>query len=133
MRRTAGRSHRPLVFGRGENLVTFSAVDDVTAAVGRALTDPACRNHVMEVGGPTMTFNQLAASLAGELGPATRNPRHVPRPLLRAMAAAGHGGPARKADAALAMDTHDFTWQDPGPTPPGSDGGSRSGDALPVP
>jgi NADH dehydrogenase len=102
LRRTAGRSGRPVVLGRGDNPVPFAAVPDVAAAVDRALTDPACRDVVVEVPGVTMTFNELAAGMASELGPGARHPRHVPRVLLRAL-------PGRLPAAALVMDTRDLT------------------------
>jgi NADH dehydrogenase len=104
MRRTAGRSGRPLVFGRGDTPVVFASVADVAAAVDRALVDPACRGAVLEVATATLTFNQLAAGLAADLGPAAGRPRHVPRPVLRLMAGAGWTPPGRQAAAALVMD-----------------------------
>jgi NADH dehydrogenase len=105
MRRTAGRSGRPLVFGRGDNPVPFVAVADVAAAVDQALHDPACRGAVIELPGRAMTFNQLAAQLAAELGPGAQRPRHVPRPVLRILGTAGATQPGRMAAAALLMDT----------------------------
>jgi NADH dehydrogenase len=104
MRRTAGRSGRPLVFGRGDTPVVFASVADVAAAVDRALVDPACRGAVLEVATATLTFNQLAAGLVADLGPAAGRPRHVPRPVLRLMAGAGSTPPGRQAAAALVMD-----------------------------
>jgi uncharacterized protein YbjT (DUF2867 family) len=102
LRRTAGRAGRPLVFGRGHNPVTFSSVPQVAAAADRALTDPGCRDTVLEVPGVTMTFDELAATLEGELGAGARRPRHVPRPVLRAL-------PGRRPAAALVLDTWDMT------------------------
>lgn len=109
MRRTAGRSGRPLVFGRGDNPVAFTSVADVAAAVDRALADPACRGTVVEVATATLTFNQLAAGLVRDLGPAAAHPRHVPRPVLRLMAVAASTPPGRQAAAALVMDSVDVT------------------------
>jgi uncharacterized protein YbjT (DUF2867 family) len=108
-RRTAGRSGRPLIFGRGDNPITFASVSDVAAAVQRALTDPACRGQVIEVAGPTMTFKELAASLTAELGPGVARPRYVPRALLRLLGTAGSTPAGRQAAAALVMDRHDMT------------------------
>lgn len=50
IRRTAGRSGRPLIFGRGDNRITFASVSHVATAVQRALTDRACQNQVIEGG-----------------------------------------------------------------------------------
>lgn len=112
MRETAGRSGRPLVFGRGENPINFVPVDEVAAAVERAVVDPGTRGTTIEVGGAAdMTFNALAATLAGE------PPRHVPIPVLRLMAGAlPRIAPqrARQAAAALVMDTADLTFAGPG-------------------
>ena len=104
MRRTAGRSGRPLVFGRGETMVAFTSVGEVAAGVDRALYDPACRNTVIEVAGTNLTFNQLAAGLEPDLGAGARRPRHVPRLVLRGLASASSTPPGRQAAAALVMD-----------------------------
>ncbi|HEV7186787.1 MAG TPA: SDR family oxidoreductase [Blastococcus sp.] len=109
MRRTAGRSGRPLVFGRGNNPISFASVPDVAAAVDEALHDPSLRKTVMEVAGVIVTFNQLAAALEPDLGPGARRPRHVPRSVLRVLASAGSTPPGRQAAAALVMDTYDLT------------------------
>jgi uncharacterized protein YbjT (DUF2867 family) len=104
MRRTAGRSGRPLVFGRGETPVAFAAVGDVAAAVDRAVSDPTCRGTVIEVTSAVLTLNQLSAGLEVEIGEGARRPRHVPRPVLRALATASATRPGRQAEAALDMD-----------------------------
>jgi uncharacterized protein YbjT (DUF2867 family) len=118
MRRTAGRSGRPLVFGRGDNPVNFVAVADVAAVVELAVTDPSLRGQVLEVGGPhDLTLNELAALAQQRLRTADQQPRHVPRPALRVLAATGHlisSRLARQASAALVMDTRDMTF-DAGP------------------
>jgi NADH dehydrogenase len=108
MRRTAGRSGRPLVFGRGDTPIVFASVPEVAATVDRALSDSSCRGTVLEVAGCTLTFNALAAGLDGELGPGARRPRHVPRPILRMMAGARGTQPGRQAAAALVMDDYDL-------------------------
>jgi NADH dehydrogenase len=104
MRRTAGRSGRPLVFGRGESPVVFAAVGDVAATVDRALSDPSCRGRVIEVAGASLTFNELAAGLEADLGSGARRPRHVPRAVLRSLAGASATQAGRQAAAALVMD-----------------------------
>jgi NADH dehydrogenase len=96
---------KPIVFGRGENPINFVAVEDVAAVVERAVIDTDLRGQTLDVGGPAnFTFNELAVLLQRIRGrPA--NVRHVPRPLLRAMAPL-----ARQARAAVALDTLDMTF-----------------------
>jgi hypothetical protein len=55
-----------------------------------------------------MTFNQLAASLAPELGAGASRPRHFPRAMLRCMAVARSTLPGRQAHSALIMDSYDL-------------------------
>lgn len=112
LRRTAGRSGRPLIFGRGHNPITFTPIARVAMAVQRALDDPGCRGRIIDVAGPTMTFNQLAATVARDTGDAGEPPRHVPRPVLRLLATAGGTPLGRQAAAALVMDTHDMAHRD---------------------
>jgi NADH dehydrogenase len=119
LKRTAGRSGRPLVFGRGDNPVTFAAVDDVAEAVHRAVVDPRLRGTVVDVAGPTWTFNELAAAVVeGSPGRPAR-PRHVPRSVLHVLAVAGSTTPARQARAALVMDSYPFTYGSGGVAPAG--------------
>jgi uncharacterized protein YbjT (DUF2867 family) len=105
--KTAARSGRPLVFGRGKNPVNFVSVTDVAALVEYAIADPAARGRILEIGGPaTYTFNELAAAVQVAAG-RTSSPRHVPPPLLRLMAVTlGRLRPelGRQAGAALTMD-----------------------------
>jgi NADH dehydrogenase len=105
--KTAARSGRPVVFGRGNNPVNFVSVTDVAALVEHAVTDPAARGRILEIGGPSnLTFNQLAAAVQ-QAGGRVSAPRHVPRPVLRILAGAlGRVRPelGRQARAALIMD-----------------------------
>jgi uncharacterized protein YbjT (DUF2867 family) len=119
LQRTAGRSGRPLVFGRGDNPVTFAAVHDVAEAVHRAVVDPRLRGRVVDVAGPTWTFNQLAGAVADESPDRPARPRHVPRPVLHVLAAAGSTTPARMARAALVMDSYPFSYGGAGAAPAG--------------
>ena len=113
LRRTSGRSNRPLVFGRGENPINFVSVCDVAALVGRVVTDPATRGQTLEIGGPEdLTLDQLARMIAANRGDAT-TPRHVPRAALHTIAATvGRLRPelGRQALAALVMDHDDMTF-----------------------
>lgn len=87
LEQTARRSGRPLVFGRGDNPINFVAVAQVAALAELAVIDRSLRSRVLEVGRPdNQTFNQLAAAVQTAAG-RSGSPRHVPRPVLRAMAA----------------------------------------------
>ena len=108
--RATGRAR---VLGRGDNPINFVSAFDVAAVVEAAVTDPALRGRVLEVGGPeNITFNRLAEMLqevAGVRGPV----RHVPRTCLRLVGRAVapvRPGLARKARAAAVMDTKDMTF-----------------------
>ena len=84
--KTAARSGRPVIFGHGNNPVNFVSVTDVAALVEQAITSPAVRGRILEIGGPAdLTFNQLAAAFQAAAG-RTATPRHVPPPILRLMA-----------------------------------------------
>src|SRR5260370_22644148 len=59
--KTAARSGRPIVFGRGDNPVNFVSVMDVARLLEQALPDPPTRGRILEIGGPDhVTLNQLA-------------------------------------------------------------------------
>jgi uncharacterized protein YbjT (DUF2867 family) len=113
LRQTAGRSNRPLVFGRGNNPINFVSVVDVAELVDRVVNDASTRGRTLEIGGPqNVTLDQLARDVAATLDPPGK-PRHVPRAALHAMAATvGHLRPelGRLARAALAMDCTDMTF-----------------------
>ena len=116
---TGAKSGRPLVFGRGDNPITFVPVADVAAAVTAATLDPTQRGHTVQVTGPqNWTLNELAAHIQQELGSTGKPPRHVPRAILRALALGRYltqaAGP-RQAQAALIMDTADMTDGEPAP------------------
>jgi uncharacterized protein YbjT (DUF2867 family) len=110
--KTAARSGRPVVFGRGDNPINFVSVADVADLLEQAVTDPATRGRILEIGGPdNLSFNQLAAEIQQAAG-RTAAPRHVPRSALRFMArSAGYFRPelGRQARAALVMDQADFS------------------------
>lgn len=109
----AGRSGRPLVFGRGDNPINFVSVTDVAELLERAVTDPATRGRTFEIGGPqNLSFNQLAAAVQRAAG-RNSEPRHVPGTALRAMAVAMQPFKpelARQARSALVMDSADMTF-----------------------
>ncbi len=111
LQKTAGRSGRPLVFGRGANAINFVSVTDVAALVAHVVTDRTSRGRTLEIGGPeNLTFNELARALQNAAGRGG-GPRHVPPLMLRAMAnTIGRMNPqvGRQARAALVMDHTDL-------------------------
>jgi NADH dehydrogenase len=113
LRQTAGRSGRPLVFGRGDNPINFVSVIDVGALVDQVITDRSTRGTILEIGGPdNLTFNDLACAVQA-VDRRPREARHVPPAMLRLMAATvGQVRPqlGRQARAALAMDRDDLTF-----------------------
>ena len=110
---TSGRAHRPVVFGRGRNPITFVSVRDVAALATRVVLDPTTRGDTLEIGGPDdLTLSELARMVAARHG-SSRGPRHAPRPALHVMASTiGRLRPelGRQARAALAMDRYDMTY-----------------------
>jgi uncharacterized protein YbjT (DUF2867 family) len=117
LHQTAGRSGRPLVFGRGQNPINFVSVADVVAVVDQAVIDPTTRGKTLEIGGPNnLTFDQLAQAVQSAAGrPAA--PRHVPPVMLHLIAnSLGRVKPelGRQVRAALVMDRADLTFDPTG-------------------
>lgn len=110
---TAGRSNRPVVFGRGQNPINFVSVRDVAALVERVTLDQTTRGQTLQIGGPeNLTFDELARMVVALRG-GLHGPRHIPRAALQAMVATvGRLRPelGRQARAALAMDQSDMTF-----------------------
>ena len=104
---------KTMVFGRGDNPINFVSVTDVAALVGRAIEDPALRTRTLEIGGPdNVTFNELVATMKRVTG-VDGAVRHIPRNMLRVMAAvagAMNATLARQTRAAVAMDTLDMRF-----------------------
>jgi uncharacterized protein YbjT (DUF2867 family) len=112
VRRSAGKAGRPLVFGHGQNPIDFVRVADVADAVVRATIDPALRCRTLNVCGTNLTLNAVAAMVQQELGSDEKAPRHVPRSILRVLAASrvfNNSAVSRQASAALVMDSTDMT------------------------
>jgi uncharacterized protein YbjT (DUF2867 family) len=104
---TAGRSRRPLVFGRGETPLWWVSVEDVAAEVARVTPDSSARDRTIEVVGPDgLTLRELAAKVMQAHGWPGR-PRRVPPMALR-IASRSIGTVAarvgRQTSAALAME-----------------------------
>jgi uncharacterized protein YbjT (DUF2867 family) len=95
-----------LVFGRGDNPVSFVSVLDVAALVERAVVDPTLRAQAIDVPGlDNLTLEQLAQHLGA------RSVRHIPRGALRLLSTAlapWAPAAARQARAAVVMDTSDM-------------------------
>jgi len=112
---TAGRSGRPLVFGRGEQRMAFVAVQDVVELAARVATNSTMLGQVLEIGGEPMSMNELARAVQAANG-WTSKPRHLPRAVLRvASVVARPFSPsfARKNRLALVMDTSNLGEGDP--------------------
>lgn len=113
LRKTAGRSGRPLVFGRGDNRINFVSVTDVAALVDLVAADPSTRGETLEIGGPeNITFNELARIVQRKDG-TTGSLRHVPPAALRLLSISiGRVKPQlrRQLTAALAMDSADLRF-----------------------
>ncbi|MGN6796178.1 MAG: SDR family oxidoreductase [Streptosporangiaceae bacterium] len=111
-------SGKLLVLGRGDNPINFVSATDVAALVGLAATGNRLHGQLLELGGPAnLSFNQVADILRAITGVGAAV-RHIPRPVLRAMAVITAGlNPAfaRQTRAAVVMDTIDMTF-DPAPT-----------------
>jgi uncharacterized protein YbjT (DUF2867 family) len=113
LHKTAARSGRPVVFGRGANPINFVSACDVAAVVERAITDVTTRGSILQIGGPdNISLNQLAAAVQASAG-RTSQPRHIPRPALHLIAnTIGRikRDLGRQARAAIAMDQIDLTF-----------------------
>lgn len=108
---TAGKSGRPLIFGRGDQPIQFVSALDVAGVVSRAATDATLRGQVLEIAGEPLTMTELARALKDARG-WHGEPRHLPRPLLRTLSVLARPlSPvfARQTRTALAMDTGQLT------------------------
>jgi NADH dehydrogenase len=111
LRRSAKRSHRPVVLGRGTSRRGWVAVRDVSALTVRAVESPALRGSTLTLTGPEqLSATELARRLmAAEGWPG--EPRHVPVGVL-AVAARLPGRAGRLPQAALAMESMSATPDD---------------------
>jgi uncharacterized protein YbjT (DUF2867 family) len=112
LQETAGRSGRPVIFGRGRNPINFVSVVDVAELVLSVIADPAARGQTLEIGGPVdLSMEELARSIT--TSPGGGRPRHVPRAVLQVMAnTVGRLNPrlGRQTRSALIMDRHPMTF-----------------------
>ena len=111
--RSAGAARAPVVLGRGRNPVNVVSVADVAAAVAAAI-DGGFVGRVVDVGGPEdLSLDQLAEAARLRLGRVDQPVRHVPRALLRGLAATRRLPRipvGQVAALALALDTIPMTY-----------------------
>lgn len=70
------------VFGRGDRVCNFIAIDDVASFVLAVLRDRDVRNEQIDIGGPSqMTLVQFSAPIQRAMGVPEKR-RHVPAPVL---------------------------------------------------
>src|SRR5262249_12375647 len=104
-----------LVFGRGENPISFVSVRDVAALVALALGDETLRGATVEIGGvENLGFVTVAAGVIETRGRAGARQK-IPLPVLRVMSLLARPfSPlfARQAQAAVMMNTTDMTFAD---------------------
>ncbi len=72
----------PTIFGRGNRVCNFIAVEDVASFIQAILRDPSVRNEVIDIGGPSeVTLVQFATPIQRALGVPEKR-RHIPAPVL---------------------------------------------------
>lgn len=81
-----GNPERPgqvaTVFGRGDRVVNYISIEDVTAFVLALLADETVHNEIIDIGGPSeMTFIQFSGAIQRAMGVPEKR-RHVPAPIL---------------------------------------------------
>jgi uncharacterized protein YbjT (DUF2867 family) len=101
------------LFGHGANPINFVSAADVAQFVALSVTDPAMRDVAVDVGGPeNLSMAQFAQSFEAVTGKAGQI-RHVPLPMMRAMAVLLRPLKptiARQIQAGVVMDTRDMTF-----------------------
>jgi uncharacterized protein YbjT (DUF2867 family) len=104
-----------LVFGPGKNPVNFVSVRDVAALALLAVEHEALRGETVEIGGPeSLGFVNLAERLI-EAQKRPARIRHIPLSALRILSGLARPfspGFARKAGAAVVMNTTDMSFED---------------------
>jgi uncharacterized protein YbjT (DUF2867 family) len=86
------KTGKTTIFGRGNNAINFVSVHDVARFVELAVTDPAVRGDIIEVGGPeNLTMRQMMRAMAVLLRPV--------KPEI-----------ARQIQAGVVMDTRDMRF-----------------------
>jgi uncharacterized protein YbjT (DUF2867 family) len=107
LEQTAGRSHRPVVFGRGQTPMWWVSTEDVATEVARVTLDRSTRGRTVGVVGPQgLSLEELARKVMLAHG-WSGSPRRVgPVALRLGSATIGRLAPTmgRQLSAALAMD-----------------------------
>jgi uncharacterized protein YbjT (DUF2867 family) len=107
------RTGKTRIFGRGENPINFVAAQDVARYVVAAVSDPAMRDQMVEVGGPqNLTLKQIVEVFEAETGK-TGSKSHVPRALMRVMSVLMrpiNPTMTRQIQAGYVMDTIDMSF-----------------------
>lgn len=103
---------KALVFGRGDNPISFVSARDVADVIVQAVHDRQGRCRIIDVTGPeNLTFSQIADRLT-EAASTPARISHVPLTALRVMALLARPvapALARQAQAAVVMSTSDMT------------------------
>jgi uncharacterized protein YbjT (DUF2867 family) len=70
------------IFGKGNLVCNFIAIEDVASFVGAVLRDPRAQNEVIDIGGPSeVTLVQFSVPIQRALGVPEKR-RHIPAPVL---------------------------------------------------
>jgi uncharacterized protein YbjT (DUF2867 family) len=70
------------VFGRGDRICNFIAIEDVVSFVSAVLRDPSVKNEVIDIGGPSeVTLVQFTKPIQRAMGVPEKR-RHLPSPVL---------------------------------------------------
>jgi uncharacterized protein YbjT (DUF2867 family) len=70
------------VFGRGDRVCNFIAIEDVASFVSAVLRDPSVKNETIDIGGPSeVTLVQFSQPIQRAMGVPEKR-RHVPAPVL---------------------------------------------------
>jgi NADH dehydrogenase len=97
------------LFGKGESLRNFVAVDDVAQFVLLALENQAAQGKTIQVGGPDNLSNKQVVALYEQVSGRRAKVRHVPRPVLSVMSRLlrpFHPGLSQIMAASLYFDVH---------------------------
>jgi len=101
------------VFGRGQNPINFVSAHDIARFAELAVSDPALRGKVIEIGGTEnvslVRFVAIFASAIGVTGPV----KHIPRLAMRLLAQIArpfNPRVARMVQAGVLMDTTDMSF-----------------------
>src|SRR5688572_19233671 len=70
------------IFGRGDRVANYIAINDVASFVLAVLADPGVRNEIIDIGGPShASFVEVASHVQRAMGVPEKR-KHVPAPIL---------------------------------------------------